>query len=322
MSGPRDDEPQTVQFSSADALTVRLHAAEVNTIRLLTGLPPQPPALEATPEPSLTFPEVDDPRAENSARAFFIDTAAQTQRLLLRWVRDPSTIVQAVIYPAVMLLMLWSVLGISITKATGTPSIYGSAPMMMILGAMFGAVASGLSLRQEWMSGLLSRFWVLPVHRASSMASRLLAEALRIMMTTILILLVGFALGFRFDQGLVPGLLMLLIPLLFGLGFATMVTALSVASAKVPLVELLSLFVTLLMFFNSGFVPASAYPRWLQSFVENQPMSCAIDAMRGLTLGGPVAEPLTKALIWSIGAIALFAYPAVRGYRRAAGTPP
>ncbi|QNG19640.1 ABC transporter permease [Rhodococcus triatomae] len=279
-------------------------------------------AASGTSGTPVTFPEVTDPRAENSPAAFVSHTLLQTQRLLLRWIRDPSTMVQAIVYPALMLLMLWSVLGISITRATGTPSIFGTAPMMTIVGAMFGSIASGLALRQEWASGLLSRFWVLPVHRASGLTSRLLAEAVRIMLTTVLIVAVGFALGFRFDQGILPGLLMMLIPLLLGLGFATMVTALAVASAKLPLVELLSLFATLLLFFNSGFVPTNAYPTWLQTFVENQPMSCAIDAMRGLSLGGPVAEPLIKTVIWSVGAILLFAYPAVRGFRRAAGTPP
>ncbi|EOM74695.1 peptide ABC transporter permease [Rhodococcus rhodnii] len=267
---------------------------------------------------ALRFADAD--RApETSLRSLLRDSGIQAGRLLLRWRRDPYTIVQAVVYPAVMLLMLWAVLGISITNATGVDSIYGTTPLMTLVGAMFGSIASGLALRRERDEGLLARFWVLPMHRAAGLVSRLLAEAVRIVVTTALIVSVGFALGFRFDQGLLPGIMMLCIPLLFGIGFATLVTALAVNSSKVPLVELLSLTTSFLLFFNSGFVPTSAYPTWMQGFVANQPMSCAIDAMRGLTLGGPVAEPLIKALAWSLGAIVLFAWPAIRGYRRAAG---
>lgn len=269
----------------------------------------------------VTFHETSEVYPENSRSALVTHSLLQTQRLLRRWTRDPFTMLQAIVYPGIMLVMFNAVLGISVTKATGVNSVYGYAPMIMLVGAMFGSIASGIGLKTEWRKGLLSRFWILPVHRASGLASRLMAEAVRIMLTSVLILTVGVFLGFRFNQGVIAGIALLFVPLLMGIGFATMVTALAVSSAKVPLVELLSLVCTLLMFFNSGFVPTQAYPTWLQGFVENQPMSTAIDAMKGLSLGGPVAEPLIKTALWSIGALALFTWPAIRGYRKAAGTP-
>lgn len=269
----------------------------------------------------VAFHETTEVHPENSRTALVAHSLLQTQRLLRRWTRDPFTMLQAVVYPALMLIMFNAVLGISVTKATGVNSVYGYAPMIMLVGAMFGSIASGIGLKTEWREGLLSRFWILPVHRASGLVSRLMAEAVRIMLTSVLILLVGVVLGFRFNEGPLAGIALLFVPLLMGIGFATMVTALAVTSAKLPLVELLSLVCTLLMFFNSGFVPTAAYPTWLQGFVANQPMSTAIDAMKGLSLGGPVAEPLIKTTLWSIGMIAVFAWPAIRGYRKAAGTP-
>jgi ABC-2 type transport system permease protein len=47
-------------------------------------------------------------------------------------------------------------------------------------------------------------------------------------------------------------------------------------------------------------------------------MTCAIEAMRSLTYGGPVLVPLYQTLAWSLGSVLVFGYPAVRGYRRAA----
>ncbi len=269
----------------------------------------------------ITFQETTEAYPEDSRQALITHSLLQTQRLLTRWMRDPFTMLQAIVYPSIMLLMFNAVLGSSVTRATGINSVYGYAPMITLVGSMFGSIASGMQLKMEWHRGLLSRFWILPVHRASGLISRLLAEAVRIVLTTVLILMVGMVLGFRFNQGPLAGLALICVPLLMGLGFATMVTALSVNAAKAPLVELLSLACSLLMFFNSGFVPTAAYPTWLQGFVENQPMSTAIDAMKGLSLGGPVAEPLIKTVLWSVGAIALFTWPAIRGYRKAAGTP-
>jgi len=42
--------------------------------------------------------------------------------------------------------------------------------------------------------------------------------------------------------------------------------------------------------------------------------------LKGLSLGGPVAEPMIKTLIWSLGMVAVFILPAIRGFRRAAET--
>jgi ABC-2 type transport system permease protein len=267
---------------------------------------------------TIAFP-VHQPRNEGSLRALVVDSFLQTQRLLKQAVRSPGTMIQAVVYPAAMLVVMDAVLGSSVSGATGQDAIYGYTAMVALLGSMFGASSSGYALRQEREEGLLARFWVLPVHRASALVARLASEFSRILLTTLLIFIVGYALGLRFNQGPLAALAMIGVPLLFGLGYATMVTAFSVASTKAPLMEMLGMLTTVLMFFNSGFVPTFAYPSWLRGFVRNQPMSCAIDAMKGLSMGGEVFTPLMKTIAWSVGFIVIFAVPAVLGYKKAAG---
>ena len=71
------------------------------------------------------------------------------------------------------------------------------------------------------------------------------------------------------------------------------------------------------MFFSTGFVPLDQYPRWLQPVVQHQPMSYAIEVMRGLSLGGPVLAPMVATLLWSAGIAAACAIPMAIGYRRA-----
>ncbi|MGI1849499.1 ABC transporter permease [Rhodococcus sp. SJ] len=269
---------------------------------------------------TLEFPAVDGAPAENSTRALAEHSLIQAKRLLTRWARDPTTMIQALLYPALTLMMFRIVLGDTITAATGIPAIYGTVPMMILVGSMFGSIVSAVGLKAERATGLLSRFWTLPMHRASGLLGRMIAEAVRVLATSLVILSTGVVLGFRFDQGVLAGISLLLIPVVFGMGFAVMVTALATIAGDAPLVEIVSILCSLLMFFNSGFVPVMAYPTWLQPFVANQPMSHAIDAMRGLSLGGPVLEPVMYTLAWSFGMMAVFAYPAIRGYRHAAET--
>lgn len=268
----------------------------------------------------LDFPEPNLHFAENSVRALWTHSLIQCTRLLKRWARDPSTMIQALLYPALTLLMFRIVLGNSISAATGSPSVYGTVPMIALVGAMFGSIVSAVGLKGEKKSGLLSRFATTPMHRASGLLGRMMAEAIRVFATTIVIVAVGMAIGFRFNQGIPSAIALLLLPIAFGIGFAVMVTFLATIAGESPLVEVVSIGCTLLMFFNSGFVPVAAYPPWLQPVVAAQPMSCAVDAMRGLSLGGPVLVPVLQTLAWALGMVAVFLYPAIRGYKRAAET--
>ncbi|WP_069161823.1 ABC transporter permease [Nocardia altamirensis] len=244
-------------------------------------------------------------------------TVIQTRRLLLRWWRDPLTMVQSLLFPAVLLIVLNTVLGKQISAFAGASALYGSVPMVALVGVMSGSLAGAITLGRERDEGLLARLWVLPVHRASGLASRILAEGVRILLCTMVLFAVGGILGFRFEQGVPAAIALFGVPLLYGLGFATLVTAVAVFAAKSALVEAVSLGSAIMMFFSTGFVPLAAYPRWAQPIVAHQPMTQAIDAMRGLSLGGPVRGPLLATVAWSVGAIVVFAVPAAVGYRRA-----
>ncbi|WP_084435967.1 ABC transporter permease [Aldersonia kunmingensis] len=272
------------------------------------------------PRTDLALPEPKHRYGERSVHALCEHSMLQTKRLLLTWLRSPGTLFQVALYPVLTMLMLHIVLGDSVTAATGQPSIYGTVPMMSLIAAMTGALVSALGLSAEKSTGLLGRFWTMPMHRASGLIGRLIAEALRVFLTTVVIILAGIPLGFRFDQGPLAAIGLLCLPVVFGVGFAVLVTALAAYVDAILLANVVTITVSLLMFFNSGFVPVQAYPTWLQGFVENQPMSCAIDAMKSLALGGPVAEPLIKTIIWSAGMFAVFIGPAIRGYRKAAET--
>lgn len=122
----------------------------------------------------------------------------------------------------------------------------------------------------------------------------------------------------RFHAGWwgVPGLIV--VPVLLIPGFATMVIAVGLSRAGAKVVQLFAAITLLGMFFNSGFVPVQNYPGRLQPIVRAQPMSCAIEAMRNFTLGGPLLTPVLQTVAWSAAMAALFGALAVRGYRKAA----
>ena len=210
------------------------------------------------------------------------------------------------------------VIGKSILNLTGDDSVYGLVPMCAVAGALFGAMGSGVALPHERESGLLSRMWVLPVHRASALTGRLLAEATRALVGAVVITAVGVAMGLRFHQSWPATAAFVFIPMLMVIGFATLVIALGVRSNGKNMITGLSTLCFLLLFFNSGMVPVDVFPGWLQPVVRAQPMSPAIEAMRALAEAGPTLWPVLQSLAWVVGLIAVFGPMALHGYRVAA----
>jgi ABC-2 type transport system permease protein len=261
--------------------------------------------------------DLDRIAPERSLRMLFRHSWIFTQRLLIRWSRDVQTVVQALVLPPMFLASMNLVFGKLVSAVGGHSALYGSVPMAALVGAVFGSTAGAVSLMHERDEGLLSRFWVLPVHRAADLASRLAAEVIRIMVTTVLVMVTGLALGLRFTQGIDASLLWIVIPVIFGVAFAFLVTTLALYLTNTVLAESSGIVVALLFFFSTGFVPLAQYPSWLQPAVEHQPLSYAVEAMRGLSLGGPVLIPMIGTVGWSLGIVVLCAYPMLRGYRRA-----
>lgn len=234
------------------------------------------------------------------------------------WLRDPVTLFQSIVFPALSMLMFKVVLGDTITQATGQNSAYRTVPLVILVGAMFGGMATAVRLNVERKTGLLARLYVMPIHRAADLTSRIISELMRILVSSIVLLAAGFLIGFRFNQGFWTVIGILGVPLLYGAAFSTMTLALAVNSSRIPLVPILSLFSSILMFFNTGFAPLESYPSWLQGVVRYQPMSCAIDVMRSLATGGPIAHNLILTAIWAGALLVIFTGPALIGYRRAA----
>jgi len=75
---------------------------------------------------------------------------------------------------------------------------------------------------------------------------------------------------------------------------------------------------------SSAYVPVSSMPDWLRVFAEHQPLTFMVDAVRALTLGPdaqallghPASYFVTRALLWTVGIVAVFLPLAVAKYRR------
>ncbi|CQD10482.1 daunorubicin-DIM-transport integral membrane protein ABC transporter DrrC [Mycobacterium lentiflavum] len=271
---------------------------------------------------TLVYEETARPAAaprvhENSARVLVPQTLVQTRRILIKWSRDVTAIIMVTVLPVLFLITMNIVLGHAVTQVAGYDALFNTVPMNVLAAAVNGSAVGAIGLIVERDEGLLRRLWVVPVHRASGVCSRILAEMVRIVVTTGIVLVAGMVLGFRFKQGILPTLVWLSIPVLFGLAFATLIISIAWYASKNFLLEAITLVHLLAILFSTGFLPVDQFPKWIQPVVAHQPISCAIDTMRALALGGPVRSPMVQTLLWVAGITAVCVAPTLLGYRRA-----
>ncbi|PYE13111.1 ABC transporter DrrB family efflux protein [Williamsia limnetica] len=295
-------ETERLDLGQIAARSAAADAAEKSASGLATHLP--------------AAPDTD----ERGLRAYLGHTKILTGRQLRVVTRDRLTLMQSMLFPLLSMVMFKVVLGDAVGQATGQNSAFGTVPLVVLVGAMFGSLAVGTRLISERRTGLLTRLYVLPVHRAADLTSRINIEMFRILASTLVLTTAGMLIGWRFNQGVLPAIGIFAVALLYGAAYSTIVLTMAVSASNAPLVPIMSLCTSLLMFFNSGFSPIEAYPEILQPLVRNQPMTCAIETMRALATGGPIAENLTKTIAWAVAIMLIFIWPAMRGYRRAAAS--
>ena len=159
----------------------------------------------------------------------------------------------------------------------------------------------------------------MPMARSAVLTGRLTADTVRMTVTLLIVLGVGYAVGFRFTNGVVPAIAMIVLATVFGLAICCIAAFTGLAIGDEESVQAFGLiWLFPLTFVSSAFVPIQTMPGWLQAFAYNQPVTYVIDTMRNLSIGGPVGANLLKSIASLAAIFLVFAPLAVRAYKRAA----
>jgi ABC-2 type transport system permease protein len=260
--------------------------------------------------------------AEAPRGSLAAESVAIAGQLMTHWRRGPAVTIQALLLPTFLLITYYLLVGTSVTRMTGADSLFGLVPTCAVAGAMFGALAAGVTIPVERDSGLLSQLWMLPVHRASALTGRLLAEAARTLAATLLITAVGVGLGLRFHGGWWAFVAFLAVPVAVAVVFSTAVIAIAVRSRRGTVLVWLGVPAISAVFASSGATPVDSLPGWMGPLIRHQPMAPTIEAMRTLAEGEPAWWPLLWTLSWGVVIAAVVVPLAVRGYRAAAEAGP
>ena len=157
------------------------------------------------------------PSAVQMARWAISDSLVMTRRNLLVWLRVPAYIVFTVVQPIIFVLLFRYVFGGAIHTASAGGYVSYLMPGIIAQTAAFATFATAIALAQEATKGVIDRFRAMPMARSAVLAGRLIANSIRMLIVILVIVGVGYAVGFRFQNGVVGAIGMVLLAEAFGI---------------------------------------------------------------------------------------------------------
>lgn len=225
------------------------------------------------------------------------NTLAFAWRALLKIKHVPEQLFDAVITPVMFTALFTFIFGGALA---GTPQVYLQflLPGIMVQTVVFASMYTGVTLNTDLSKGIYDRFRSLPIWHLSPITGAMFGDFLRYTLSSSIVVLVGLLLGYRPAGGVLSVLVAIALLNVCAFGFGWIFTTLGVALRTPGAVMSFSwLFLMPLTFASNVFVDSSTMPGWLRAFVDVNPVSLLVYAMRGILSGTATWEMVGKSFI-------------------------
>lgn len=259
------------------------------------------------------------------------DSATMLRRNLKHQLRYPSLTLMLAGFPIVFLLLFVYVFGGQLGAGLGGSGLsHGDrstyltyvVPGILIITVASAALGTAISVATDMTQGIIDRFRTMSIARAAVLTGHVIGSLLQTLVVLVLVVAVALAIGFRPTASPLAWLATAGLLLLFAVALIWLSAALGLAAKSVETASNTPMFLTLLPFLSSGFVPTDTMPAGLRQFAEYQPFTPVTQTVRALLTNNPVGTHAIVAIAWSAG-IALASYLwAIRLYNRRRATGP
>ncbi|WP_435108146.1 ABC transporter permease [Nocardiopsis synnemataformans] len=191
-------------------------------------------------------------------------------------------------------------------------------PGIIAQSVIFATLGTGFSLSEDVEKGIFDRFRSLPIARSAPLTGAILGDLVRYSITVVMVLVVGLAIGFRPEGGVVGVVVAAALVLLFAFALCWMSAFIGMIVRTPMAVQAFGMILMFpLTFSSSAFVSPDDMPSWLRVVAANNPVTHVVDAMRALMLGsGEATGPVLWTVVWAAIITAVFFPLAVWAYRR------
>ena len=250
------------------------------------------------------------------------DSATMLRRNLKRMQRYPAMTLMIIVIPVIFLLLFVYVFGGTLGAGLGHLGDGRAAylryvtPGIVLLTLGTAAASTATAVAMDMSSGIIARFRTMAIARTSVLTGHVLGSMIQSLLSIAFVIGVAVALGFRTSTELLSWLAAAGLLVLITFAITWLSVALGLASGNPENASNLPMFLMILPFLGSGFVPTHTMPVGLRWLAEYQPFTPVIQTIRGLLVGGPIGDNAIMAIAWGVGIAALSYLWARRLYRR------
>lgn len=214
------------------------------------------------------------------------ETAVLTRRILLHWRQRPVSIVLALLFPVLIVLMFGYLFGGAMAVPDG-PYTGFLIPGMLTMTMLFGLESVVVAVTTDAAKGVTERIRSMPVSGTAVLAARCGADLLNAVAGLAVMVATGLALGWRphHDPLRTAAAFGLLLWLRFGLAWAGISLGLLLRTPESAVA--VQVLVWPVGFLSSVFVSPGTMPAWLGAIAAANPLSATATAVRHL-FGNPV----------------------------------
>lgn len=241
---------------------------------------------------------------------------ALTKRSLIKTWRTPEALIDVTVQPAIFLVIFVYIFGGAVSGSTHD-YLQFLLPGILAQTIGTGAISIGVNLNTDLSKGIFDRFRSLPIPRSAPLIGAVVGDVVRYAMVTISTMGIGYAMGFRIMSNPFAALAGCLLAVLFALSLSWLSVFVGMKVRTPGAVQgIMFLLILPLSFASNTFVATTSLPGWLQGFVNVNPITHLVGAMRGLFLGTPVGSHVWWTLAWCVGFVVVCLPLALRAYRK------
>ena len=241
---------------------------------------------------------------------------ALSRRTLLVMRRTPEQFFDVTVQPIIFVVLFVYLFGGAVAGSQHAYLQY-VLPALMVQTVMFASMTIGVNLNADVKKGVFDRLRSLPIARSAPLIGAVLGDVVRYLISIVVILAFGIAIGFRIQTGPAQAVVACLLLLGFALCLCWISVLFGLLLREPGAVQGVSFLVMFPLTFGSNmFVPVGTLPGWLRGWVDINPVSHVVSAMRGLLVGGPVTGPVLWSVASGLAILAVFFPLAVQVYRR------
>jgi len=253
------------------------------------------------------------------------------RRNIVTLTRVPTVFVFELVQPIMFVLLFRFIFANNISNLpNGFDYVIFLMPGIFVQNAIFGSTTTAIGLAEDMKEGIIDRFRSLPMARSAVLVGRTTFDLAKNMILVAIVLVIGYVVGFRFSNGFINALWMLVLVMAVGLTFSWICSCVGLSLKKVEAVQAATFTLIFpIVFVSSAFVPVVGMAPFLQVIARNNPITHWCNLARYLAVGpGAIIDPQSHVAVntfhelvalsvgWIVLLLLIFVPLAIRLYRK------